>query len=316
MSKEVSKEVASMKIVMSNTLNQVLNKDLDVSQSNLFYGLLATLQNKGTEEWQEYDFKYVAMLAGRDSTEGITRFMGFIQNFLQNYSRNFIIEERDEEGNLRLTSFALFEKIVADQKTRKLRVKLVETDEVNALLNELTSNFTIVDFKTFVELRSKQSKALYRLLCQQNNNGIYYGTIEKLKHQLGTPKSSKYETRDFLKHVFNPAIKEIQEHFKDTKTFEVKKRRVGGRSITHVDIIMRNKKKIKPIDESNEIETFKMSDELLSIINNVTNGSSEDSEKLIEHITKNQITDYQLLESARSNNCTLAEELIVMLKFI
>lgn len=113
----------------------------------------------------------------------------------------------------RTIQFVLFPTFITDTETDSLTVR-VNTD-FKYLLNELTKNFTRFELKEFIELNSKYSKTLYRLLKQFKATGEYFVKVEELKGLLECPDG--YENKYFTIKILVPAVKELEKSFKNLK---------------------------------------------------------------------------------------------------
>ncbi len=109
----------------------------------------------------------------------------------------------------RTIQFVLFPTFISDFKTNTLTVRV--NPDFKYLLNELTKNFTMFELQEFIELNSKYSKTLYRLLKQYRNTGEYHVNVDELRKLLGCPES--YPNNIFMSQVIAPAVKELQKDF-------------------------------------------------------------------------------------------------------
>ncbi|WP_285658551.1 replication initiation protein, partial [Helicobacter bizzozeronii] len=118
------------------------------------------------------------------------------------------------------TNYLLFKHFtIVSDKTPKLRYMEVgiNTPYFTHLLNELSGNFTAFQLKTFMSLRSKYAKTLYRLLVRfediPQKAGIlcevltYKNDFEGFKEFMGIPKGSSII--DIERRVLYPACKEL-----------------------------------------------------------------------------------------------------------
>lgn len=106
-------------------------------------------------------------------------------------------------------------------------VKIGVNKDFTFLLNDLKA-FTRFELAEFIELDSKYTKNLYRLLKQFRTTGkLVIDNIEDFREKLDSPKS--YKTKDFKRFVLDVAIEELQEkeYFKNLKV-EVKKAKKRG----------------------------------------------------------------------------------------
>ena len=123
--------------------------------------------------------------------------------------------------------FVLFPTFTIDEKTNTLQVRV--NPDFKYLLNELTKNFTLFELQEFVELNSKYSKTLYRLLKQFKTTGEYFVNLEELRKLLGCPES--YQNKYFMERVIVPAVQELQQDFPLLKCEPIRANK-RGRPIT------------------------------------------------------------------------------------
>lgn len=83
------------------------------------------------------------------------------------------------------------------------------------ILNEITKNFTRFDLHEFVELRSKYSKTLYRLLKQYRSTDHYEVPIDEFKRLMDYSKT--YKNKHVMDKVIKPSILELENYFQDLR---------------------------------------------------------------------------------------------------
>lgn len=80
--------------------------------------------------------------------------------------------------------------------------------EFTAWVNSLTKNFTVFELKELVNLNSKYSKNLYRLLKQWKTTGSYiFHSVDEFRRLLDIPKS--YTNLDITQKVIKPVVDDI-----------------------------------------------------------------------------------------------------------
>lgn len=110
----------------------------------------------------------------------------------------------------------LFPTFKLDEVNQELTVR-VNPDFI-FLLNDLTSNFTLFELREFVNLKSKYSKTLYRLLKQWRSTGKYEVTdVGNFHHLIGAPDS--YNNWKVFQRCIEPAVTELTQinSFKDLR---------------------------------------------------------------------------------------------------
>lgn len=109
-------------------------------------------------------------------------------------------------------SFILFPTYAIDEEGQTLSVRV--NPDFAFLLNDLSNNFTLFELKEFIELKSKYSKTLYRLLKQWRTVGHFeVQDIEEFFRTMDVPSS--YEVSLATARCVSPAVKELQ----STKSF-------------------------------------------------------------------------------------------------
>ena len=111
------------------------------------------------------------------------------------------------ETESKIIMFVLFPTFEIDLDNQLLIVSVNE--KFKFILNELVKNFTRFDLAEFIQLDSKYSKTLYRLLKQYRVTGRYEVTLEDFVSKMDSPKS--YSNKQFMQNVINPALKELKE---------------------------------------------------------------------------------------------------------
>lgn len=127
----------------------------------------------------------------------------------------------------RIVMFVLFPTFEIDLNTNTLIVAVNE--KFKFILNELVKGFTRFELAEFVELDSKYTKNLYRLLKQFRTTGkLIVDDIEDFKEKLDSPKA--YQVKEFKRFVLDVAIKELQEKevFKNLVCEPIKAKKRGS----------------------------------------------------------------------------------------
>lgn len=110
------------------------------------------------------------------------------------------------ETETRIIMFVLFPTFEIDLEKEVLIVSVNE--KFKFILNEIVKNFTRFDLKEFIELESKYSKTLYRLLKQFKTTGRYEISVDDFKEKMDSPKA--YTNKQFMQNIINPALEELK----------------------------------------------------------------------------------------------------------
>ncbi|MCI9079851.1 MAG: replication initiation protein [Lachnospiraceae bacterium] len=111
----------------------------------------------------------------------------------------------------RTLMFVLFPTFDIDVESQTLTVCVNE--KFKFILNELLKNFTRFNLEEFINLDSKYSKSLYRLLKQFKITGKLDITLNDFRNKMDIPAS--YTNKDVMSKVINPSLKELQKYFID-----------------------------------------------------------------------------------------------------
>lgn len=125
--------------------------------------------------------------------------------------------------------FVLFPTFEIDVDNQLLNVSV--NQNFTFVLNELVKNFTRFELREFVELESKYSKNLYRLLKQYRSTGRYEVSIEEFKKIMDYPDS--YASKYIVDKIIKPSVNELNKksYFQNLK-YEPKYARRRGRPVT------------------------------------------------------------------------------------
>lgn len=126
----------------------------------------------------------------------------------------------------KIIMFVLFPTFEIDLNKQTLTISVNE--KFSFILNELVKNFTRFELNEFIELDSKYTKSLYRLLKQYRSTGHYEVAVEKFREVMDIPQS--YTNRDVMSKVIKMSLKELDFHFKNLQC-EPKYARKRGKPI-------------------------------------------------------------------------------------
>ena len=218
--------------------------------------------------------------------------------------KNLKFRRKLDSGNYETTQLVLFPIFITNPDTRTLTVEVNEKFKI--LLNTFNKDFTELDLKKFVNLKSKYSQLLYKDLMQYKYSGYRVIKISELIDKLNIPQSfysiKNGEITYKITAISLRILDKVQDELKDIlenfsykyivmeKKGEVKR---GRKKYTHIEFTF------KPIKES--IQNQEKEIEVAEIIekNNTT-----DEKAILKEVSKS------LLENATEikNNDTLSEE--------
>ena len=126
----------------------------------------------------------------------------------------------------KIIMFVLFPTFEIDIDKQMLIVSV--NKKFKFILNELIKNFTRFELNEFIELDSKYTKSLYRLLKQYRSTGCYEVDVTKFREVMDIPKS--YTNRDIMSKVISMSLKELNCHFENLQC-ETKYARKRGKPV-------------------------------------------------------------------------------------
>lgn len=147
----------------------------------------------------------------------------------------------------KIIMFVLFPTFEIDLDNRMLTVSV--NKKFKFILNALINNFTRFELNEFIELDSRYSKSLYRLLKQYRSVGRYEVNVEKFREVMDIPKS--YTNRDIMSKVINMSLKELDCHFQNLQC-ETKYARKRGKPVTGYIFTFIPENKSPEVDQSQD----------------------------------------------------------------
>lgn len=197
----------NLQVNYHNTLNQIQFKNFRAIDSDIFMSLVMKLENKG-DEIINISFGEIRNIIN-DKSKSKKEFIDNLKVFqdkllslkinLEVICNNDPALDQDDDYDEIYVSFVLFNVILIKPREELLTIRV--NDTFLYVFNELKKNFTQLDFKNFIELKSNYSKNLYRILRQYKNTGVYFADIRELRKTLDIPDAyeNKYIERDIIK---------------------------------------------------------------------------------------------------------------------
>ncbi|ULO04537.1 replication initiation protein [Campylobacter sp. RM12651] len=174
--------------------------------------------------------------------------------------------------------------IYENQITKQLeKIELQIESRFSYLLNELIGNFTSFELPEFLELKSKYSKSLYRILKQYRNTGkclIYKNDWQDFCDFMNIPKS--YLQADIDKKVLQPAFLELGREtnkepiFKNLSYKKIKdpKGRGRGGKVIGIEFYFTAQQEVKQ-EQKQETTTQSNENKVNNIINDLANKAKD-----------------------------------------
>lgn len=235
--KEKEQEKASTLVAYHNDFHKVILPKLSVQEQNILMGILCNLRDMqdGLITFYPKDLrKFCHRVNTNEDLWGVVRDLK--KNF---FKTDFSVLVKTEKYDIDVTInlFRIF-KIYTLADTDKLEKIEIQVDkEFLYILNGLVENFTTFELSQFLELNSRYSKTLYRILKQYKNTGrccIYKYKWKEFVTLLNIPDNMQHNKIN--ERILNPAVKELSTIFKNLRYEKIKAEGSRGRGGTVVGI--------------------------------------------------------------------------------
>lgn len=186
----------------NNYLNALKLKSFTTTDLNFLMTICAKMRDKDTEK-VSFEFAEIKEIANYK----ITSTERFVEE-LKRMNKKLMEVTCELEFDRKILMFVLFPTFEIDLNKNILTVAVNE--RFKFILNALVRDFTRFELQEFVNLDSKYSKNLYRLLKQYRTTGVLKVTdLEDFKEKMDCPKA--YKLKYFYEKVLKVALEELQE---------------------------------------------------------------------------------------------------------
>lgn len=204
-----------------NYMNELKLKEFTSNDLDFLITLCAKMRDMDTQE-VIFDFAEIKAITNYKITSK-ERFV----NDLERMNKKLMQVTCRLKAQDKILMFVLFPTFEINLENNTLIVAINE--KFKFILNELVKGFTRFELAEFVELDSKYTKNLYRLLKQFRTTGkLIVDNIEDFREKLDCP--AKYTQKYFYDDVLKTAVKELQEKeiFKNLVCEPVKAKKRGS----------------------------------------------------------------------------------------
>ena len=201
-----------------NDLNTITFFKFGSIDFDFFMALCSKMKDTGQDE-MTMDFWELRQLAGYSPKTTDERFVRELKSM--NYKQ--LLSSGEVERGTRIEQFVLFTKFIIDTEKKTITAKVNE--DYKYILNELTRNFTRFELEEFVNLDSKYSKTLYRLLKQFRTTGKLKIKLDDFKRVFVVPKS--YSNKRIYDKIIKPSMRSIEKHFDNLECKTLYERKPG-----------------------------------------------------------------------------------------
>ncbi|MGL4687784.1 MAG: replication initiation protein [Fusobacteriaceae bacterium] len=200
-------------VAYHNDMNLVSFAGFKEKELDLFFSICHEMKEKGLNQIS-FSFSKIRELSNY-SNRNISRLYADLDKV---YKKMLELNLKYEDEKI-IKRFTLFNSYIIKKEEQEISIKANE--EFEYILNNFVGSFTLLELKTFVNLESKYSKNLYRLLCGNNWKRKAEFTIEEFRELLNIPKT--YRLSEIDKYVLTPAKEELPKFFPNLKLEKIKK---------------------------------------------------------------------------------------------
>lgn len=303
-------------LVYHNDFNTIKVGSFTKNRLNFFIGICYKVMGQGTNRLV-LSFDEIAKVCNFKRKITTKEFVDEIKEMNKELiEKNLEFERKLENGEYETIQLSLFPTFITNPVTKTLTIEVNEIFKM--LLNTFNKDFTELDLKKFVNLKSKYSQLLYKELMQYKYSGYRVIKISELIDKLNIPQSfydiKNGEITYKITAISLRILDKVQDELKDIlenfsykyivmeKKGEVKR---GRKKYTHIEFTF------KPIRESiqnKDIQDIEVAEVVeKNNVNNVNNAIDEVSKSLLEKATEIKGNDTLSKEERK-------EKLLKMLK--
>lgn len=291
-------------LIYHNDFNFLILAGLKKNELSCFMSICYKVMGKGTDT-VTFTFEELAKISDFKRNINTEEFEKLIlETNAKLQTKVYSFKEVLDSGKIKTTQFVLFTTFTTNPDAKTVTVE-VHRNFVK-LLNTFNENFTEVDLKKFVTLKSKYSQLIYKELMQYKSSGYRIIKIDELVEKLNIPSSYytinekgeiTYRINILSSRILDKVKEELAEKLEDFN-YEFKslnrEKKKGRKKFTHIEFTF------KPIKES--IQNKDIQD--IEVAEIIEKNNTTDEKAILKEVSKS------LLENATEikNNDTLSEE--------
>lgn len=247
-------------LIYHNDFNFLVLAGLKKNELSCFMSICYKVMGKGTDT-VTFTFEELAKISNFKRNVNTEEFEKLIlETNAKLQTKVYSFKEVLDSGKIKTTQFVLFTTFTTNPDTKTVTVE-VHRNFVK-LLNTFNENFTEVDLKKFVTLKSKYSQLIYKELMQYKNSGYRIIKIDELVEKLNIPSSYytinekgeiTYRINILSSRVLDKVKEELAGKLEDFN-YEFKslnrEKKKGRKKFTHIEFTF------KPIRESIQNKDF------------------------------------------------------------
>ena len=197
-----------------NYINNFGLKDFNETDLDIFFFIIKEIDNKQDAEVviPFGKIKKETKVTIRNSHGLAEKLSGIISKLMK---ITLVNEKFNEKGEIYKEEFVIFQSYIVDEENRTLTVSC--SDKAIFLFNDLTGNFTKLDFQNYLSISSKYIKEIYRRLKQFDSTKFWKVTYQNFLEVLSIPKS--YKTSVIKKQIIDASIIELKKFYPHLRVF-------------------------------------------------------------------------------------------------
>lgn len=279
-------------LIYHNDFNFLVLAGLTKNELSCFMSICYKVMGKGTDT-VTFTFEELAKISNFKRNINDEEFEKLIlETNAKLQTKVYSFKEVLDSGKIKTTQFVLFPTFVTNPDKKTVTVE-VHRNFVR-LLNTFNQNFTEVDLKKFVTLKSKYSQLIYKELMQYKSSGYRIVKITELAERLNIPSSYytinekgeiTYRINILSSRILDKVKEELAEKLEDFN-YEFKslnrEKKKGRKKFTHIEFTF------KPIRES--IQNKDIQDIAVAEViekNNNKNNNTTDEKAILKSLFEN-----------------------------
>jgi putative replication protein rep len=280
-------------LIYHNDFNFLVLAGLKKNELSCFMSICYKVMGKGTDT-VTFTFEELAKISDFKRNVNTEEFEKLIlETNAKLQTKVYSFKEVLDSGKIKTTQFVLFTTFTTNPDTKTVTVE-VHRNFVK-LLNTFNENFTEVDLKKFVTLKSKYSQLIYKELMQYKSSGYRIIKIDELVEKLNIPSSYytinekgeiTYRINILSSRILDKVKEELAEKLEDFN-YEFKslnrEKKKGRKKFTHIEFTF------KPIRESiqnKDIQDIEVAEVVEKNINKATDEITEEESNAKQEIDR------------------------------
>lgn len=280
-------------LIYHNDFNFLILAGLKKNELSCFMSICYKVMGKGTDT-VTFTFEELAKISDFKRNINTEEFEKLIlETNAKLQTKVYSFKEVLDSGKIKTTQFVLFTTFTTNPDTKTVTVE-VHRNFVK-LLNTFNENFTEVDLKKFVTLKSKYSQLIYKELMQYKSSGYRIIKIDELVEKLNIPSSYytinekgeiTYRINILSSRILDKVKEELAEKLEDFN-YEFKslnrEKKKGRKKFTHIEFTF---KPIKESIQNKDIQDIAVAEVIEKNINKATDEITEEESNAKQEIDR------------------------------